>query len=1173
MHFNATVTNLGDLDSTKVWTWAWFLDEDTILADNRTGLSASNHGTGHAVAAGGETYLSHNRNFCDDPDRTSCYLTPGKHVVEVLVDDEDNVGELDESNNADTLEFYVEDDAAPVVDAWGSSAKGTVKSGEEITFSTTLLEDDLYLDNVTLHLEVDPDSGNATTHTFGSSASERALTGHELDDSGTGSYQYTWTFANGFETVGTYTYWVTAEDPSGNAVSTVDDAKSFTVGKWPVNITVIAPNHGEEFPFPNPDNGTDDNTPVIIIAYINGTGLNDTSADGKYVRRDAVANDDPAFNYTLNSGWLHHPDCDRDPSNDEPEEPIGGREAWCREDAFFQSTVHRTDVSEPGRWNVSIEVRDAAGRWTHNETYYVLQDEPPSFDLQNTTIEGQDLQEHEDGYSFLQAGDTFRVSVRVQDDGLGVFDDDEQPVEGVFANLTNTTRGFHGNVSLTCVADCDQKNSTWNGTITTGRDGAMAVGGFYNVSFHAVDNNGNWANTSEGDVSPDVIQVQDSSAPTILDDRSGVDTPQNGLKGEVGEPFTFFAEVRDETKLDVTVTITAANGSSITRSLHRVGTTDRYEVDHVFDTAGTYRFKIVAEDTAPSVHKDSFQGPDFEVADNLPPGVTVWRPSVQHNTSAYWTDPSPALVTSVADPDDVDQSSIELRLDGAPVNMSNVTVTRLASGTGYNLTYVLPGSYTDGDRIKVEVEATDKSNLNLSGTVTYHLLVDGQAPVTEEPTYDPKYRAGGHVWNISGISTVLVDASDPESVDGSGSDVATVFVRLEKESLGAPIELEPGETFRINREFLGDDYMGPGLYKIHYWSEDHVGNEEQEEVVQVRLDTRGPQITPLALGTRHINATINDDQGVAQAVLHVREQGESTYTPQPLNFSNTEGLWQGLLPEVPRGTVLEYYMTATDQIGNQGFAGRATNPFTYVEGNKPPTVEFVSPADGTDIGGTILVEWEAQDADEGDELRFTLEYRLAGQGNFRQLAPLNVGETSVDVDTRDLPDGTYELRITASDGTAFSKDVITVDIENSDVAAEPTPLPKKKFDRGRIVHFTADIFKANANVTLELTRGGEVVLTAPMRDDGAGGDAVAGDNTYTASVRLADAGTYEWRVIVTYEDDGQTRTEQVPGDGSFVVASTATDIFNDNMGLWVAVIILTLAVAGIGGYALTRGRQ
>lgn len=92
----------------------------------------------------------------------------------------------------------------------------------------------------------------------------------------------------------------------------------------------------------------------------------------------------------------------------------------------------------------------------------------------------------------------------------------------------------------------------------------------------------------------------------------------------------------------------------------------------------------------------------------------------------------------------------------------------------------------------------------------------------------------------------------------------------------------------------------------------------------------------------------------------------------------------------------------------------ATNPDEY-----GIFTSLDTPRDKSDPGkkvyrkGFRTVTWRGHD-DNGDSLRYTLSFRRKGAGKWLRLRE-NVEETSMNFDTSQLPDGTYELRLAVTD--------------------------------------------------------------------------------------------------------------------------------------------------------------
>lgn len=97
--------------------------------------------------------------------------------------------------------------------------------------------------------------------------------------------------------------------------------------------------------------------------------------------------------------------------------------------------------------------------------------------------------------------------------------------------------------------------------------------------------------------------------------------------------------------------------------------------------------------------------------------------------------------------------------------------------------------------------------------------------------------------------------------------------------------------------------------------------------------------------------------------------------------------------------------------------------------NRPPQVELLAPAGGNDVvqGINVVVSWRAFDLD-GDALRVNVLAWSVGTG-FITLASDADRVDSLSWDTRDLPPGSYALRVEAFDGAAFAYDFTGAPIE------------------------------------------------------------------------------------------------------------------------------------------------
>ena len=93
----------------------------------------------------------------------------------------------------------------------------------------------------------------------------------------------------------------------------------------------------------------------------------------------------------------------------------------------------------------------------------------------------------------------------------------------------------------------------------------------------------------------------------------------------------------------------------------------------------------------------------------------------------------------------------------------------------------------------------------------------------------------------------------------------------------------------------------------------------------------------------------------------------------------------------------------------------ATNPDEYGIFTSLENPREKGPDQGKKVfrKGYRTIAWRAHD-DNGDALRYTLSFRKQGSDRWLRLRE-NIEETQVNFDTSQLPDGTYELRLVASD--------------------------------------------------------------------------------------------------------------------------------------------------------------
>jgi hypothetical protein len=130
----------------------------------------------------------------------------------------------------------------------------------------------------------------------------------------------------------------------------------------------------------------------------------------------------------------------------------------------------------------------------------------------------------------------------------------------------------------------------------------------------------------------------------------------------------------------------------------------------------------------------------------------------------------------------------------------------------------------------------------------------------------------------------------------------------------------------------------------------------------------------------------------------------------------------------------------------------------YITGSYPPSPQVVEATNPDEYGiftslenpreknepgkkvfrkGYRTVTWRAHD-DNGDSLRYTLAFRPKGTDRWLRLRD-NVDETSMNFDTSQLPDGAYQIRLTASDIIDNPENPLTDSKEGVEFQVDNTP--------------------------------------------------------------------------------------------------------------------------------------
>ncbi|MHB8604504.1 MAG: choice-of-anchor X domain-containing protein [Thermoplasmatota archaeon] len=851
-----------------------------------------------------------------------------------------------------------------------------------------------------------------------------------------------------------------------------------------------------------------------------------------------------------------------------PQPPPPLPQVPCQAFANQSEFSYQVSLDKPGRWYFNIEIVDYSHDQLGAADVFGIRNINISINV-NHTLPTVHYTTPASPF-FKNASESFSFLANVSGD----FD-----VAAVYANFVANTTGYacpQCNVSLpvskswNSTADPGKKDENWETNISTGRLGNLTVAGGYTVAVSAEDIYGFWNHSTV------YFTLHDLNDPVLTS--YGV-TPD---KQELNANVTFWAVATSDVAFHIGLNLTLDDQQfeSVRLVNHDPAHPNNYTFTRNFTSAGSYGWRIDVVDSglrsAPEVKGTLI------VSENLPPRFDVRAPSYVDPTShSRLAGPQPTIVLFVHDTNGVDENTIRMGIAIGSAALSDVPlqagkdIVPSTNPAGYVITYTMPRALAHGDRVRVNATARDLSPKNLLGGADFVFTIDARPPTSNPPLFAPSYATQDtDPQNVSLQSLFTLSAHD--NLDQANSSVAAIHYQIVKVPPASAERIYDG-PFSIAS--VPHVYVGGGLYTIDYWAEDGVGNLEPHKHLTVFLDDKPPELEPLGElpQGRFINATIDDNSaGVRSATVWYRVN-HGPYAPVVMTLSSgdaSSGIWAGVLPEGKKGDIDCYYLSAIDRVGNTGtFGSNASNPRAcFPVGNHPPVIHITSPGANAKVSGALLIQWTATDADS-DPLSFKVYDRLAGKLNYVELASLGDGSTQYALDSTKLPDGSYDLEVTATDGNFVSIDTVRVTIANAASAIGAVAIDCNASDcstlhPGQTITITAAVTKAGATVEAHIFKAGALITSLPMKDDGVAPDKIAGDNVFTTQFTPTEAGAYSIEIFTRYTEDGVVKTGQQSNAVQFGVKLGASDILASFAALWIALVALVLACIGVAGYAL-----
>ncbi|ATB35487.1 large repetitive protein [Cystobacter fuscus] len=587
-----------------------------------------------------------------------------------------------------------------------------------------------------------------------------------------------------------------------------------------------------------------------------------------------------------------------------------------------------------------------------------------------------------------------------------------------------------------------------------------------------------------------------------------VSTPADGAFVNTRTPV-----ITGTAEADTTVTV-YLNGSSVgTAPVDGAGAWS-FTTAELTD-GGTYTVKVTATDAAGNISPES-NTRTFHVDVTVPVAPVITAPA----DGAFVNTRTP-VITGTAEAN----TTVTVYLDGSSVGTAPVDALGAWSFTTAEL--------TDGGTYTVKVTATDAAG-NISpesNTRTFHVDVTVPvAPVITAP-------ADGALVNTRvNVITGTAEANTTVTVYLDGSSVGTV-----------PVDASGAWSFTTAELTDG------GTYAVKVTATDAAGNISPESSTHTfRVDATAPVApvitapadgafvntrTPVITGTAEANTTVT-----------VYLNGSSVGTA-PVDGA---GNWSFTTAELTDGGTYAVKVTATDAAGN--ISPESNTRTFHVDVTVPVAPVVIAPDEGSlfntrtpAISGT---------AEAGTTVTVYLNGSAVGT------APVNtLGNWSFT--TAELPDGTYTVKVTATDVAGNVSPESNTRAFRVDVTAPPAPVITAPAD-GALVNTRVNVITgtAEANTTVTVYLNGSAVGTAPVNGTGAWSFTTAelANGTYAVKVTTTDAAG-------NISPESNTRTFRVdatappapvitaPAEGALVNTRINIIMGTAEVGTWVTVYI------------------
>ncbi|MHA1909069.1 MAG: Ig-like domain-containing protein, partial [Candidatus Thorarchaeota archaeon] len=335
---------------------------------------------------------------------------------------------------------------------------------------------------------------------------------------------------------------------------------------------------------------------------------------------------------------------------------------------------------------------------------------------------------------------------------------------------------------------------------------------------------------------------------------------------------------------------------------------------------------------------------------------------------------------------------------------------------------------------------------------------------------------------------------------------------------------------KVNLSSLVEAAFGSGTFNLTRITIDiNAGAGESLTVLYDDIgfsDASGPDISSVTLNpvlpayhsSTEVSAMVTDTPaGVWLVELNYQVDGGGYTT---LMMAGPGPVYTATIPQLAYGTLVEYFINATDWTGQSTVDANPSYTFT-VDDDVAPSVSLSGVNDGDIVSGGILLSATAADSVSGiDYVEFRVDGVFAGQDD--------VAPYLYTLDTFLLWNGSHDISAVAFDNEGnFAADVVSVDVQNDEAAPMLTnvilnPL-EPSYDRTTTIYVGVTDASAIKNVTIYYRLNGDGFHSSTMSNEGG--------SVYSFWTNLDYGDLYEY-YLVAYDSTPYEYSDSVGSDSS-----------------------------------------